>query len=177
MCILLSNLQITCVCTVIGLCMGAWILVNSPQWLFLSPHWTAFVDIVANHKQNWSIHHKKTKYRNCTVFQTWFLLWISYRNKDQTVPPGELQASSSKSSNSSNDAKSGGVHPSGSTGGGAPAGLGPSSSSSSSEPSPFDPFAAAANEDSRRLQGRPILSSLCICVCVRECTILWYKQN
>ena len=81
------------------------------------------------------------------------------------MPPGELQASSSKSSNSSNEAKSGGVHPSGSTGGGAPAGLGPSSSSSSSEPSPFDPFAAAANEDSRRLQGRPIhvLSSLCIC--------------
>ena len=69
------------------------------------------------------------------------------------MPPGELKASSSKSSSSSNEAKSGGVPPSGSAGGGALSGLGPSSSSSSSEPSPFDPFAAAANEDSRRLQG------------------------
>ena len=156
-------------CTeVIGLCMGAWILVNSPQRLFLSPQWIAFVDIVANHKQNWSIQRKKRTdiiIQKLHCFSNLILLWISYRNKDQTVPPGELQASSSKSSNSSNEAKSGGVPPSGSTGGGAPAGLGPSSSSSSSEPSPFDPFAAAANEDSRRLQGRPILSSLCICVC------------
>ena len=78
---------------------------------------------------------------------------IICRSKDQTVPHGELKASSSKSSNASNEAKYGGIPPSGSAGGGAPSGFGPSSSSSSSEASPFDPFAAAANEDSRRLQG------------------------
>lgn len=69
------------------------------------------------------------------------------RCNDQTVPPGEPKPSGSKSG-STNEARAGGM-PLPPPGNVLPPGLG----SSSTQPSPFDPFSAAASEDTRRLQG------------------------
>ena len=80
----------------------------------------------------------------------------SCRNDDQTVPPGgdpKLIDSSSSSVVVGGAKSADGVAPPGLSGTTPTDGQGSSSSTGTADPSPFDPFSAAANEDTRRLQG------------------------